>query len=120
VLLADERLADEAAAGVARIEERPSPNDAEWVIKRHAARGKLAAREGDTERALSEAHAAVELADATEMFLYRADAARDLAEVAQRVGAREEAARSRAVALELYRAKGNLAAAAQLDRPPSR
>ena len=47
------------------------------------------------------------------MFLFRADAARDLAEVAGRVGAREEAARARAVALELYRAKGNLAAAAQ-------
>ena len=44
----------------------PAPNDAEWVIKRHAARGKLAAREGDAERALSEARAAVELADATE------------------------------------------------------
>jgi hypothetical protein len=120
VLLADERLADEAAAAVARIEELPSPNDAEWLIKRHAARGKLAAREGDAERALSEARAAVELADATEMFLYRADAARDLAEVARRVGAREDAARARAVALELYRAKGNHAAAAQLARSPNR
>jgi RecB family endonuclease NucS len=54
------------------------------------------------------------------MFLYRADAARDLAEVARRVGARDEAVRAHAVALELYRAKGNLAAVAQLARPPSR
>ena len=115
VLLAQDRAA-EAAAAVARIDEVPAPNDLEWRIKRLAARGKLAAREGRVERALIDARAAVALADPTEMFLFRADAWRDLAEVTHRVGAAEEAAAARATALALYRAKGNVAAARQLAR----
>ena len=113
VLLDQDRPAD-AAAAVARIEEVPAPNDLEWRIKRLAARGKLAAREGDAEQALTQARAAVALADPTEMFLFRADAWRDLAAVAHRVGEVEEAAAARATALRLYRAKGNVAAANQL------
>ena len=84
VLLAQERPA--GAAAVAAIEEVPSPNDIEWSIKRLAARGKLAAREGRAEQALEEARAAVALAEPTELFLFRTDAWRDLAEVADRVG----------------------------------
>jgi Flp pilus assembly protein TadD len=113
VLLDQDRPAD-AAAAVARIEEVPAPNDLEWRIKRLAARGKLAAREGHAEQALRQARAAVALADPTEMFLFRADAWRDLAAVAHRVGEVEEAAAARATALRLYRAKGNVAAANQL------
>jgi DNA-binding SARP family transcriptional activator/tetratricopeptide (TPR) repeat protein len=113
VLLDQDRQAD-AAAAVARIEEVPAPNDLEWRIKRLAARGKLAAREGHAEQALTQARAAVALADPTEMFLFRADAWRDLAAVAHRVGEVEEAAAARATALRLYRAKGNVAAAKQL------
>ena len=94
----------------------PAPNDLEWRIKRLAARGKLAAREGRAEQALEEARAAVALADPTELFLFRADAWRDLAEVAHRVGEAEEAASARATALDLYRAKGNVAAVRQLAR----
>ena len=45
VLLAQDSP-ERAAAAVARIEEVPAPNDLEWRIKRHAARGKLAARKG--------------------------------------------------------------------------
>ena len=115
VVLALERSADDAAAAVARIEEIAAPNDHEWRIKRHSARGKLAARTGDSERALAEARAAVALADETELFLFRADARRDLVEVAIRCDAPEEAAQARATALALYRAKGNVAAADQLS-----
>ena len=114
-LLAQERP-EEAAAAVALIDEGPAPNDLEWRVKRLAARGKLAAREGRAEEALADARAAVALADASEMFLYRADAWRDLAEVAQRVGEAEEAAAARATALGLYRAKGNVAGARRLAR----
>jgi hypothetical protein len=114
-LLAQERPA-EAAAAVALIDEGPAPNDLEWRVKRLAARGQLAAREGRAEEALAEARAAVALADASEMFLYRVDAWRDLAEVAHLVGEAEEAAAARATALGLYRAKGNVAAARQLAR----
>ena len=113
VLLAQERPAD-AAAAVAAIEEVPSPNDIEWSIKRLAARGKLAAREGHAEQALADARAAVALAEPTELFLFRTDAWRDLAEVADRVGECDEAAAARATALRFYRAKGNMAAADQL------
>ncbi len=115
VLLAQDRPAD-AAAAVTGIEEVPAPKDLEWRIKRLAARGKLAAREGHAEQALTQARAAVALADATEMFLFRADAWRDLAEVTHRCGEAEEAAAARATALRLYRAKGNVAAARQLAR----
>ena len=99
---------------MAAIEEVPSPNDIEWSIKRLAARGKLAAREGRAEQALVQARAAVALAEPTELFLFRTDAWRDLAEVADRVGEAEEAAVARATALRFYRAKGNAAAADRL------
>jgi DNA-binding SARP family transcriptional activator len=109
----------EAAEAVARIDDIPAPADTEWLIKRHTARGKLAAREGDAERALDEARRAVAIADASEMFLFRADAWRDLAWVCERIGAPAWAAR--ATALRLYEAKGNTAAARQLaERAPSR
>ena len=99
---------------MARIDEGLAPNDIEWRVKRLAARGKLAAREGHAEQALADARAAVALADPTELFLFRTDAWRDLAEVAERVGECEEAAAARATALRFYRAKGNMAAADQL------
>ena len=89
----------------------------EWRVKRHAARGKLAAIEGNPDRALREARAATTLADSTEMFTFRADAHRDLAEVATRCHRHEEARVAAATALALYEAKENVAAAAQLQLP---
>jgi hypothetical protein len=86
----------------------------EWRVKRHAARGKLAALQGDADHALSEARRATALADATEMFTFRADAHRDLAEVATRCDRPAEARAATATALALYEAKENVAAAAQL------
>jgi Flp pilus assembly protein TadD len=86
----------------------------EWRVKRHSARGKLAALEGDTDRALREARQATALADPTEMFTFRADAYRDLAEVATRCGEHAEADAAAATALALYEAKENVAGAARL------
>ena len=50
VLLAQDRLARGGGAPSPRIDEVPAPSDLEWRIKRLAARGKLAAREGHAER----------------------------------------------------------------------
>ena len=69
---------------------------------------------------MTEARAAVEFAERTEMFLFRADAWRDLAEVAARVGTADEAERARSNALELYRAKGNVADIELLSEPAYR
>ena len=114
-ILAQDRP-DAAAEAVARIDHVPAPCDMEWRVKRHAARGKLAAIEGHPDRALREARAATALADSTEMFTFRADAHRDLAEVATRCDRHEEARAAAATALALYEAKENVAAAAQLRR----
>ena len=103
-----------AAAAVARIETVPAPNDTEWRIKRAAARGRLAALEGDEAVALAEAEAATTIADGTEMLTFRADAYRDLAGVAVRFGRRPDAERAARTALALYAAKENVAGAAQV------
>jgi class 3 adenylate cyclase/tetratricopeptide (TPR) repeat protein len=103
-----------AAEAVARIDDVPAPSDMEWRVKRHAARGKLAALDGDPDRALREARTAVALVDSTDMFTFRADAHRDLSEVATRCGRHAEARAATAAALVLYETKENVAAAAQL------
>ena len=46
-----------AAEAVARIDDVPAPCDMEWLVKRHAARGKLAAIDGNPDQALREARA---------------------------------------------------------------
>jgi hypothetical protein len=120
VILAGADSEEERRAAVARIDELPAPNDAEWRIKRHAARGKLSASVLDATTALNEARAAVELAERTEMFLFRADAWRDLAEVAARVGTTDEAEQARSIAFQLYGMKGNVAAIARLCEPVHR
>ena len=88
-----------AAGAVAAIDEIPAPHDAEWRIKRHAARGKLAALDGDPARAGTELRAAVAIADAGEMLAFRADAHRDLALVTAAGGAEHRAALATAGAL---------------------
>ena len=103
-----------AAEAVALIDDVPAPSDMEWRVKRHSARGKLAALDGAADRALREARQATALADATELFTFRADAHRDLAEVATRCDRPAEAHAATATALALYAAKENVAAAAQL------
>jgi tetratricopeptide (TPR) repeat protein len=103
-----------SAAAVARIDEIPAPGDIEWHFKRHLAHAKLAAQQGDSERALTEARTGVAIADRTEHFVYRADAHRDLGDIAARFGHEAEARAETAIALQLYGAKGNVAAAARL------
>jgi tetratricopeptide (TPR) repeat protein len=110
VVIARGRL-DEAAAIVRRIDTVPAPSDMEWLIKRHAARGKLAARQGHAEDGLADARRAVEVADTTDMLVFRADAYRDLAEVLLAVGGPGEAESAAATALELHEAKANIASA---------
>ena len=107
---------NDAAAAVARIETLPAPCDTEWSIKRHTARALLAARQGDPERGLGDAHAAVTIGDATGLMICRANAHRTLAELLLACGRPEEAAASALRALALDEAKGNTVAAASTRR----
>jgi hypothetical protein len=103
-----------SAAAVARVDEIAAPGDVEWHFKRHLARAKLAAQQGDGERALHEARTGVRLADPTDHFVFRADAHRYLGEIAARFGREEEARTELQTALAMYRAKENVAAASRL------
>jgi DNA-binding SARP family transcriptional activator len=110
-VLAQGRL-DDAAAAVARIETLPAPCDTEWSIKRHTARALLAARQGNPERGLADARAAVAIGDATGLMICRANAHRTLAELLLAGGRPQDAAASALRALALDEAKGNTVAAA--------
>jgi len=114
-ILAQGRHAD-AAEAVERIETVPAPCDAEWVIKRHAARALVAVQAGDHERGLEEARAAVAVADPTSLIVYSANAYRTLAAVLQAGGQTDEAATAARRALSLDEAKGNAVAAAATRR----
>jgi hypothetical protein len=107
------------AQTVARIDDVTAPGDVEWRFKRHLAHAKLAAQEGDAERALPEARVGVELADRTQHFTFRADAHRDLAEIAARFGRgrrgpRRGGRRARAVRGQGERRRRDAAAGARL------
>ena len=103
---------DEDAARVLRlVEQHRSPNDAEWLIKRHIARGWLAARRGRLSEGLADARRAVELADATEMLVFRADAWSALAGALELAGRRGDATSAARQAIALCHAKGNVAGA---------
>ena len=110
ILLAQDRL-DDAEAAVARVETVLVPSDMEWLIKRHAARGKLAARQGRPEAGLVDALRAVEVADTTDLLVFRANAHGDLAEVLLAAGRRDEARRAAETSLRLHEAKQNAASA---------
>ena len=111
-ILAQERH-DDAAAAVEEIDTVPAPSDLEWLIKRHTARGMLAARQGDAERSLTETRQAVELADPTDLIVYCADAYRVLAEVLLSADRPQEAEEAAERSLELSEAKENVAAASR-------
>ena len=114
-VLAQERL-DEALAAVEAIDTAPAPSDVEWLVKRHTARGKLAAARGEAEHGVSEAEQAVKLADPTDLIVYCADAYRVLAEVRLSAGRSHEAEEAAERSLELSEAKENVAAASQARR----
>jgi predicted RNA polymerase sigma factor len=107
---------DDAAAAVAAIETVPAPSDMEWLIKRHTARARLAARQGEAEHGLSEARQAVELADRTDLMVFRADAHRVLADMLLSAGQPHDAEAAAQRSLELCEAKENAAAASQVRR----
>ena len=113
VLLGQERP-DEAEMVMRRIEAVRAPSDMEWLIKRHAARGKFAARQGHAEGGLEDARLAVELADGTDLLLLQADARGDLVEVLLAAGRPDEAEPVAARALQLHAAKENVAGAARI------
>ena len=103
----------EARAAVAAIDEVPAPSDAEWVMKRHAARALVAAGEGRHTAAVEEARAATAAADRTSMLVYRADAHRALSLVLTAAEDASGAEIARSETLRLYAAKQNAAAAAR-------
>jgi DNA-binding SARP family transcriptional activator len=114
-ILAQGRVRD-AAEAVARIDTLPAPCDAEWAIKRHTARALLAAREGDPERGLADARAAVAASDATGLLICRANAHRTLAELLLATDRPQAAAEAARRALALDEEKGNAVAAAGTRR----
>ena len=114
-VIAQDRPAD-AAAVVEQIDEVPAPCDLEWVLKRHAARARVAARAGDLAAALAEAETAAALAEATPLLLVRADVQRTLAEVLRAAGRVDDALAAAGRALALDERKGNLVAAAATRR----
>ena len=114
-ILAQDHLG-EAVAAVEAIDTVPAPSDMEWLIKRHTARGKLAARRGDAEGGVTEARQAVELAEPTDLIVYRADAYRVLAHLLLSAGRAREAEEAAERSLELCEAKENVAAASHVRR----
>jgi len=109
-VLAQEGRPD-AADFVAQIDALAAPCDVEWVIKRHTARALLAMQEGEPERGLADARAAVAAAEPTRLILCRANAHRTLAELLWATGRDAEAAAAARRALELDEAKGNTVSA---------
>ena len=102
-----------AAEAVAAIDSVPAPNDIEWQVKRHAARGKLAALEGDDRRARRGARLrppSPTRPRCSPSALTRTATSRG----GRAVGRREDAGRATATALALYAAKENVAGAAQV------
>jgi tetratricopeptide (TPR) repeat protein len=107
----------EEAERFARVSEETAAEDdlASQVLQR-SARARILAARGDPTPAVAEAREAVALAETTDDVNMRADALVDLAEVLRRSGAPEDAKEPLDRATELYRAKGNVAAIARLER----
>ena len=114
-ILTDDR-GDDATAAVEAIDTVLAPADMEWLIKRHTARARLAARQGHAEPGLLEARQAVELADRTDLIVFRADAYQVLASLLLRTGRAREAEEAAERSLGLCEKKENAAAAARVRR----
>lgn len=115
VVIAQGRQAD-AAAAVERIDTVPAPCDLEWVVKRLAARARVASGAGEHARAIADGRAAVAAAEPTGLILVRADAQRALAEVLHAAGQTGEAVAAARRALALDERKANRVAAAGTRR----
>jgi tetratricopeptide (TPR) repeat protein len=105
-----ERGCYEEASELAELFDEAAP-DLALRAKRLGVRAKLAAREGELERAEALAREAVELDEQTDYVLFRADVLLDLAEVLRLAGRPEEAEAACEEAVRLYERKGNLVAA---------
>jgi tetratricopeptide (TPR) repeat protein len=112
---------DEEAEAFAEIAESLSEEDDLWAQATwRSVRALLLAKRGEHDEAIALSRAAVELLESTDAPIWRANAARDYAEVLRRSGRLAEAETSLGKALELYKGKGSLVAAAlasqSLDR----
>ena len=108
VLLAQDRLAD-AAAAIAELDARPIPCDIEWVIRRHIARAILYGRTAEHERGLEDARAAIVAAERTSLIVTRAHALGAHAELLAATGESAAAAEALRGALSLHEAKAHVA-----------
>jgi len=104
---------DEAIEMTRASEETASPDDIASHVIWRGTRAKLLARDGDT-AAEELAREAVELVGETDLVNIAADAHADLEQTLRLLGRDQDAAAPRERALELYQAKGNLAAAASM------
>jgi tetratricopeptide (TPR) repeat protein len=104
---------DEALEMTRASEEAASPDDIASHVIWRGTRAKVLARDGDT-GAADLAREAVELVGLTDLVNIAADAHADLALTLRFLGREQDAVGPRERALELYRAKGNLASAAAM------
>ena len=98
-----------------RVDQSELPQGKIYSILRLAARGRLAAHNGDIAGGLELAARAVELGERSDWLTYRAWAWLALAEVQRANGRNADADASVAAAHGLYEAKGNVAAIARLQ-----
>jgi len=116
-LYCDEGRWDAAATSLAYGRDVPEPSHSdpvEWVLLRLAVSGRLAAHDGRLAEAVTLTQRAVERADRSDRPNLRARVRLALAEVQRAAGAAAEAEAAVAKAIELYEAKGNVAAAEPL------
>jgi len=105
---------DESLAMTQASDEAASPDDIASQVIWRGTRAKLLARRGEAATSTELAHEAVELLHETDLVNIRADAFSDLAETMELLGRDDQAAAARGRALELYKAKGNIASAAAI------
>lgn len=112
VLCAEARYAD-ANAWVARGDDANVSSDVMTRVARLAVTAELAARAGSLDEGRSLADRSIELARETDALNIRAGVFASLSQVLALAGREPEARAARMSAVQLYEAKGNVAAAAQ-------
>jgi class 3 adenylate cyclase/tetratricopeptide (TPR) repeat protein len=105
---------DDAARTLAEAPIESGPGFAQWQVRWRIVAARLAVADGNGREALASAKAGVDLAAATDDLSLRGDATAVLAASLAATGRPEDATEARDAALELYEAKGNVAAAAAL------
>jgi tetratricopeptide (TPR) repeat protein len=90
--------------------------DRQTLIRRNVIRARALLLRGSTADAEAAARRGLELVEPTDLMLDHADALLTLADVLEARGLLEDAEHTRSGAVELFRAKGNIAAAARFDK----